>query len=73
MIIEMDKYRKVSVAGDVETVESRRLFGNTVPKLSIADIQYESRRSAGANLPDDFDGADGRELRVNAYALATQI
>ncbi|MBM3344155.1 MAG: hypothetical protein FJY56_18890 [Betaproteobacteria bacterium] len=78
MIISLDQYRKAANSGNaaadqVETYEQRRLFGNTLPKLNVAEIQYHLRRSAGPQLPDDFEGVDMRELRLNAYALATQI
>lgn len=73
MIIYLDQYRKAKNTSEVETAEMRRLFGNTVPKLNIAEIQYEARRSAGPRLPDSFDGVDAREIRMSAYALATQI
>jgi hypothetical protein len=73
MIIPLDKYRKAKAAGDVETYETLRLFGNTVPKMSLAEIQYEARRSAGPRLPANFDGMNSREMLIDAYALATQI
>lgn len=73
MIIYLDQYRNAKQAPEVETAETRRLFGNTVPKLSIAEIKYEARRSAGPRLPETFDGVDTREIRMSAYALATQI
>jgi hypothetical protein len=73
MIIQLDKYRKASAEVSAETYESRRWFGNTMPKLRIADIQYEARRSAGPRLPDDFAGINTREMLLDAYSLATQI
>ena len=75
MIIQLDSYRKAgsSYDGDGDSYESRRLFGNTVPKLSMREIQYEARRSAGPRLPDNFDGISTRHLLVDAYELATLI
>lgn len=73
MIIQMSTYRKVADTFVAETFASRRLFGNTVPKLSLADIQYEARRSTGPRLPDNFDGINTREMLIDAYSLATQI
>jgi hypothetical protein len=75
MIIQLDSYRKASSGhdGDGETYESRRLFGNTVPKLSMREMQYEARRSAGPRLPISFDGVSARHLIVDAYELATLI
>lgn len=76
MIIQLDKYRKTGRAASDdagETYESRRLFGNTVPKLSVAEIRYEARRSAGPRLPDSFEGVNARDMVMDAYALATQI
>ena len=76
MIIELDKYRKArSVKSEYsgETYASCRLFGNTAPKLSIREIQYEARRSAGPRLPETFAGVNARTLVVDAYELATQI
>ncbi|HTE15783.1 MAG TPA: hypothetical protein VK642_11955 [Burkholderiales bacterium] len=73
MIIQLDKYRKSSSEYAGETYESRRLFGNTVPKLSIRDIQYEALRSAGPRLPENFEGVNAREIIMDAYVLATQI
>lgn len=73
MIIQMDSYRKDSADDDSATYESRRLFGNTVPKLSVREIEYAARRSAGPSLPKHFDGINTRTLLVEAYELATQI
>lgn len=76
MIIHLDKYRKTARAAGAEageTYESRRLFGNTVPKLSLEEIRCEARRSAGPRLPDNFDGVNARDMVLDAYALATQI
>jgi hypothetical protein len=73
MIIQLDHYRRAASSYDIETVESRRLFGNTVPKLSLREIEIDARRSAGTQLPDHFEGFNAREFIVNAYALASQI
>lgn len=73
MIIKLDSYRKVNSVYDGETYESRRLFGNTVPKLSLREIEYEARRTAGPRLPDFFDSINARDLVIDAYQLATQI
>lgn len=86
MIIELDRYRKARAAREArksnsadagsiecETYETRRLFGNTVPKMSLREIREEALRSLSPVLPDSFEDFNAREFMVNAYGLATQI
>jgi len=73
MIIKLDSYRKISNNTTGETAASRRLFGNTVPKLSMQEIEDDARLNFGPLLPENFDGFNARDFIVNAYALATQI
>ena len=73
MIIQLDSYRKASSDYDSDSYGSRRLFGNTVPKMSLRDIEREAHRSAGPRLPVQFDDVNARNLIIDAYQLATQI
>lgn len=86
MIVELDRYRKARAAREArsstsveagsiacETVETRRLFGNTVPKISLREIREEALRSLSPVLPDSFEDFNAREFIVSAYGLATQI
>ncbi len=73
MIIQLDRYRKARESSNGETVDLRRLFGNTVPKMSLHEIAEDARRGASQKLPDSFENFNAREFIVNAYALATQI
>lgn len=73
MIIQLDSYRKARDAHNGDTVELRRLFGNTVPKLSLREIAEAAKHSASQKLPDCFENFNARDFIVNAYALATQI
>ena len=72
LIIQLDRYRKIASHYADAAYESR-VFGNTVPKLSLCDIQAEGRRSAGPSLPDNFDDFNAGEFIGEVYALATQI
>jgi hypothetical protein len=76
MIIQLDSYRSADspnshCAG--ETIESRRLLGNTVPKLNLRETAHEVMCSATLQLPTNFDGFNARAFVVNTYELATQI
>jgi hypothetical protein len=73
MIIDLNSYRKTAGSYSGETAASRRLFGNTVPKLSLREIEEDARRSASPQLPDDFDDFDTRSFILNARDLASQI
>lgn len=73
MIIQLDRYRKARESSNGETLDLRRLFGNTVPKMSLREIAEDARRSASQKLPDCFENFNARDFIVNAYALATQI
>jgi hypothetical protein len=73
MIIQLDSYRTADSHYDGETVESRRLFGNTVPKLNLRETAHEARCNATLQLPTNFEGFNARAFVVNAYELATQI
>lgn len=73
MIVQLDSYRTADSSYAGETVESRRLFGNTAPKLSLRQTAHEALCSATLQLPASFDGFNARAFIVNTYELATQI
>ncbi len=73
MIIQLDSYRTANGGYAGETVESRRLFGNTAPKLNLRETAYEALCNATLQLPLNFDGFNARAFVVNTYELATQI
>lgn len=73
MIIQLDSYRSADSRDAGETVESRRLFGNTVPKLHLRETAHEAMCNATLQLPTNFDGFNARAFVVNTYELATQI
>ncbi len=73
MIIQLDSYRTPGNLYDGETAESRRLFGNTVPKLNLRQTAHEALCSATLQLPKNFDGFNARTFIMNARELATQI
>jgi hypothetical protein len=79
MIIQLDSYRTAGSPDNPsnlyagETIESRRLFGNTLPKLNLRETAHEALCNATLQLPKNFDDFNARAFIMNARELATQI
>ena len=73
MIIQLDRYRSSDNGSAGETIESRRRFGNTAPKLNLRETHYEAQCNATLQLPLNFDDFNARAFIVTTYELATQI
>ena len=73
MIIPMNDYRRADSKYAADTLDDRRLFGNTVRVPRVRTRLYEAEHSSGPQLPDDFDDFNAKDFIERAYALATQI